>query len=249
MVNWIATPAMITGSACGFLTIAGGIAWRGHHTSRPRTFDDAQQRDARGIRRRVPPHSAAATAIGATWVVGGLFPALVATGLLVLWSRVRPLLAARRQRAVVERALPDAFDHLVLAVRAGLTPQQAVRELAETAPEPVRAAFALVVHRCDRGLPFAEAIHALPEVVGPRAHPLADVMTTSDRYGLALGPVLDQLSVEAREARRRIDQAESRKLPVRLSFPLVICTLPSFVLLAIAPAVIAALSSLGGSAW
>jgi len=34
-----------------------------------------------------------------------------------------------------------------------------------------------------------------------------------------------------------------------LSFPLVVCTLPSFVLLAIAPAVIAALSSLGGTAW
>jgi hypothetical protein len=30
---------------------------------------------------------------------------------------------------------------------------------------------------------------------------------------------------------------------------LVVCTLPSFVLLAIAPAVIAALSSLGSSAW
>jgi len=28
-----------------------------------------------------------------------------------------------------------------------------------------------------------------------------------------------------------------------------VCTLPSFVLLAIAPAVIAALSSLGGTAW
>jgi tight adherence protein C len=36
---------------------------------------------------------------------------------------------------------------------------------------------------------------------------------------------------------------------VKLSFPLVVCTLPSFVLLAIVPAMIAALSSLGGSAW
>jgi tight adherence protein C len=61
--------------------------------------------------------------------------------------------------------------------------------------------------------------------------------------------VLDQLTIEIRAARRRLDQAAARKLPVRLSFPLVTCTLPSFVLLAIAPAVIAALSSLGGTAW
>ena len=61
--------------------------------------------------------------------------------------------------------------------------------------------------------------------------------------------MLDQLAVEVRASRRRLDQADARKLPVRLSFPLVACTLPSFVLLAIAPAVIAAISSLGGSAW
>ena len=110
-------------------------------------------------------------------------------------------------------------------------------------------AFAEVVRRTERGQPFADALAALPERLGPSAAALADVIATSDRHGLALGPVLDQLTIEIRAARRRLDQAAARKLPVRLSFPLVTCTLPSFVLLAIAPAVIAALSSLGGTAW
>ena len=43
-------------------------------------------------------------------------------------------------------------------------------------------------------------------------------------------------------------RASARRLPVRLTFPLVTCTLPSFVLLAIAPAVIGALSTLRASA-
>ena len=47
--------------------------------------------------------------------------------------------------------------------------------------------------------------------------------------------------------RRRLGQAEARRLPVRLSFPLVVCTLPSFVLLAIAPAVLGAISTLRGT--
>ena len=56
--------------------------------------------------------------------------------------------------------------------------------------------------------------------------------------------MLESLAHEARASRRRQHEATARRLPVRLSFPLVVCTLPSFVLLAIAPAVIAALSSL-----
>jgi tight adherence protein C len=162
--------------------------------------------------------------------------------------RIRPILAVRRRRREAERALPDALDLLVLSIRAGLTPQQAIAELAVHAPESVREAFASIVHRIARGSSFADALTVLPETLGPRTVGLADVIATSDRYGLPLGPVLDQLTTEARDARRRLDQADARKLPVRLAFPLVVCTLPSFVLLAIAPAVIAALSSLGASA-
>ena len=69
-------------------------------------------------------------------------------------------------------------------------------------------------------------------------------MAGADRDGLPLGPVLDRLADEARAARRRLGEAEARRLPVRLTFPLVTCTLPSFVLLAIAPAVLGALSTL-----
>ena len=167
----------------------------------------------------------------------------------VMLRRLAPMRAARRRRSCIDRELPDAMDLLVLSVRAGLTPFQAVGELAGSEEPVVAEAFAEVVRRTERGQPFADALAALPERLGTPAAALADVIATSDRNGLALGSALDQLTVEIRAARRRLDQAEARKLPVRLSFPLVTCTLPSFVLLAIAPAVIAALSSLGGTAW
>jgi tight adherence protein C len=181
-------------------------------------------------------------------VAGPMVLAATAVGALLV-HQLRPILTARRRRAEIERTLPDAMDLLVLSVRAGLTPVQAVRELAVSVAPPVGEAFAEVVRRTERSQPFADALVALPERLGPQASGLADVIATSDRHGLPLGPVLDQLAAEVRSTRRRLDQADARKLPVRLSFPLVVCTLPSFVLLAIAPAVIAALSSLGGSAW
>jgi tight adherence protein C len=195
--------------------------------------------------------------IGVAAVLGGALGMLTigplavgaAGATTVMLRRLAPMRSARRRRSHIDRELPDAMDLLVLSVRAGLTPFQAVGELAG-AEEPVVAdAFAEVVRRTERGQPFADALAALPELLGPPAAALADVIATSDRNGLALGPALDQLTVEIRAARRRLDQADARKLPVRLAFPLVTCTLPSFVLLAIAPAVIAALSSLGGTAW
>jgi Flp pilus assembly protein TadB len=180
-----------------------------------------------------------------------LGPLLTLTLLLsVLGVRqARPVFRARRHSRVVERELPGTIELLVLSIHAGLTPNQAIRELASSASESVRPAFVEIVHRMDRGEPFASAIVALPDWLGPRSVGLAEVIATADRYGLPLSQVLDQLSREARSTRRRLDEASARKLPIRLSFPLVFCTLPSFVLLAIAPAVIAALSSLGASAW
>jgi tight adherence protein C len=165
------------------------------------------------------------------------------------WASLGPVLARRRDRRATDRIWPDAIELLVHALEAGLTPRQAVEHLVGRAPEPLRPAFAAVVHRGERGQPFADALRALPDLLGARAASIADTIGTCDRYGLPLAPVLDQLARDARDARRRLDQAAARKLPVRLSFPLVTCTLPSFVLLAIAPAVIAALSSLGASAW
>jgi tight adherence protein C len=156
---------------------------------------------------------------------------------------------ARRSRRAIEQAWPDAIEFVVHALEAGLTPRQAMTHLVAHGPESTRPGFAAVVHRAERGQPFADALRALPDVLGAPAGGVADVIGTSDRYGLPLAPVLDRLAREARDSRRRLDQIAARKLPVRLSFPLVACTLPSFVLLAIAPPVVAALSSLGARAW
>ena len=205
-------------------------------------------RRRRRLRRHWPLGAAVIGAILGVLMIGPLEAGVVGATTVVI-RRLAPMRSARRRRGDIERELPDAMDLLVLSVRAGLTPFQAVGELA-TSDEPiVREAFGEVVRRTERGQPFADALAALPERLGPPAAALADVIAASDRNGLALGPVLDQLTLEIRAARRRLDQAAARKLPIRLSFPLVTCTLPSFVLLAIAPAVIAALSSLGGTAW
>jgi len=94
------------------------------------------------------------------------------------------------------------------------------------------------------GKRFADALTCLSAELGPIAQPLVDSLSAADRYGLPLAPVLERLSLEARQQRRRDSDAAARELPVRLAVPLVLCTLPSFVLLAIVPLLLGALSSL-----
>jgi tight adherence protein C len=238
-------------------TVATGSGLAGRRLVRPRrrlpepeSGRFASDRPADGRRPdRVVRMAAALVGIGAAILIVGPWAVVGAGASVVVVRRLRPIRTERQRRTQSERDLPAAIDLLVLSVRAGLTPQQAVDELASTHTGAVGEAFAEVIRRTQRGQPFADALGALGELLGPRAGALADVIATSDRHGLALGPMLDQLALEVAAARQRLDQADARRLPVKLSFPLVTCTLPSFVLLAIVPAMVAALSSLGTPAW
>jgi Flp pilus assembly protein TadB len=207
-----------------------GEVARRRHTNRPILFAAVAGVATLGV---------AAAGLGAT-IVGGA----CIVGVLV--SRRRSGERARRQ-AIVE-AMPSAIELLVMCIHVGLTPTQAVGELARLAPSPIRPGFQAVEQRLHRGAGLADALTALAGHCGPSALALVSALGTAVRDGLPLAPVLDRLTDEANAGRRRAGEAAARRLPVRLSFPLVVCTLPSFVLLAIAPAVLGALSTLRGSA-
>ena len=186
--------------------------------------------------------------------------AIAVAAIFVVAARLRPRLTRRADVAPIlerrtrtrrgaftrraERALPDAIDLFVLAVRAGHLPAAAVDIVLPHLAPALQPAFAEVAAAVRNGTRFADALAVLPSRLGPQAAPLADSLIAADRYGLPLAPVLDRLADEARQHRRRLADASARQLPVRLSLPLVLCTLPSFVLLAVVPLLLAAFASL-----
>jgi tight adherence protein C len=153
----------------------------------------------------------------------------------------------RLQRAGLD-SLPDLVELIVIAIRAGSTPAAAVRLVTPNSPAVLQPVLAEVSHRLRRGQRLADALTAISEALGPEATTFVDALSTADRYGLPIGPVLDRLADDIRVERRRQAERQARTLPIRLSFPLVICTLPSFVLLAIVPALLGAVSTLRGTA-
>ena len=159
----------------------------------------------------------------------------------------------RRTRRTTARAIlayPDFVDLLVVGIKAGCSPRLALETVQTVCSPSVRPAVSAVLRRSDIGQRFNEAVSALGEApplgLGPIARSLIDALVLADRYGTPLAPVLDRLADEARAQRRRNADAAARRLPVQLSFPLVGCTLPSFVLLTIVPLLAGTFSSLHG---
>ncbi|MEN9646667.1 MAG: putative type secretion system protein [Actinomycetota bacterium] len=196
-------------------------------------------------------------------MTGALFPVLVVAPVLALAAAHRPRHPAvdadrgpswwheafdRRRAARVhreaEQVLPDTIDLIVLAVRSGLLPLAALRLLHPHLAAVVRDPVGDVVAAADQGTRFADALPLLAQRLGPALHPLVDGFVAADRDGLPLAPLLERLSADARAQRRRRIDALARELPVRLAAPLVLCSLPAFVLLAVVPLLLAAFASL-----
>jgi tight adherence protein C len=150
----------------------------------------------------------------------------------------------RRAIASVITQLPDVVDLFALAIGAGRNVTLALDAVSSRAPPAWRPALAEAIERVEAGERVGDALTRLPAQLGEPARPLATALTTSARYGTPLLPVLERLAADARADRRRRAEEAARRLPITLLFPLVLCILPAFALLTLAPAVAGALRSL-----
>ncbi len=203
-------------------------------------------------RRGQPPDADAATCrrLGTALLAGvaalPVLPAVAVPMALVVWA-TPGLKAKRRERrrlAALAADLPDVVDLLVLAVGAGLTVHLAVRSVARRAPGPLGAELARACDDVSLGRRLADALDDLPARAGEATRPLVAALLASERYGAPLGPSLERLAHEVRADRRRKAEEAARKIPVKLLFPLVSCTLPAFGLLTVAPLIASAVRSL-----
>jgi tight adherence protein C len=192
--------------------------------------------------------------VATLWSPLGFGPSLVSlpigvvAGLVAWW---RPTLQERRRlrRHAVEVVvgLPELIDLLAVAIAAGLTVPQAATAVGTRLRGPNGAALHEVSRRLSLGTPRAEALDLLVVELGEPVRPLVAALQGADRYGIPLGPTLQRLGDEARARRRRRAEAHARRIPVRLLFPLVLCTLPAFALLTVIPLLAGSLSSLSPS--
>lgn len=160
-------------------------------------------------------------------------------GLAALW----PAIGWRTRRArrlagsdALRRGLPEAYGLLAVAAASGLNAYRSIEVVAESVQGPVGVLFGSVMADIRGGAPVAEAVGRCSESSELRElASLARAVASAERQGSPLAPSLQRLADDAAERRRRRAEAEARKAPVRILFPLVTCVLPSFVLLTVVP--------------
>jgi Flp pilus assembly protein TadB len=132
-------------------------------------------------------------------------------------------------------------DLLAMAVAAGLTPFLALELAVRFGAAPVAERLDAVLAAAESGLCLAEAL----DVEARRTPPLGSLLAllaASERSGAPVGAALVRLAATTRAQARRRAATRARTVPVRLLFPLVFLVLPAFLLLTVAPVVLASLT-------
>lgn len=156
--------------------------------------------------------------------------------------------AARRRAAAIDRAVPDALDLLSVCALAGMGLEAGLRMVAEATRGPLREALSACIRALDVGMPREQALQELVRASGnaPEIGSFVRAVLRSERYGTPVSAVLIAHAADARARQLTSVRERAMKAPVRMLFPLTLCFLPAFVLLAIAPSMLVAFRSLSG---
>ena len=185
---------------------------------------------------------------GAVVAVAGLLLHPVVAVVVLVWPSWRRWSAVRRDRVdhrqAALRALPETADLIGLGVGAGLSVRAAVHQATVWIDDPFRSVFAESLRRAEAGETFAGSLEAASVDLDPVARPLIGLLVNAEADGAALLVGLGRVSDDARHQRRSAAEVRARRLPVTMLLPLVLCVLPAFGLLAVAPLVLTALGDL-----
>lgn len=157
---------------------------------------------------------AGATIFVLAFAVSASAPIAACFAAMATWAPLALVRArARQRRATLRELWPDVVDNLSSGVRAGLSLPEALSQIGERGPEPLRPAFRYFAEDYRASGRFAEALDRLKERL---ADPVADRIVESLRItrevgGSDLGRLLRTLSAFLREDARTRSELEARQ--------------------------------------
>jgi len=155
---------------------------------------------------------------------------------LVWFDGRRPVVRARRLRAEEAAALPLAADLLAACLSSGATAADALAAVGAAMDGPLAQRLSRVGGALSLGASAEEAWDAgRDDPVAPLARAFARALST----GAPLADTVLVVALDQRRARRWAAEAAARRAGVLAVGPLAACFLPAFVLLGVAPVVLA----------
>ncbi|CAB1127889.1 Type II/IV secretion system protein TadC, associated with Flp pilus assembly [Candidatus Hydrogenisulfobacillus filiaventi] len=151
----------------------------------------------------------------------------------------------QRRRALLAE-LPEVFDLLATAMRAGLSFDAALRRIVSHLRGPAAEVFGRLVQQLQVGVGRQEALEeAARRTDLPLLTQFAAMVAQASATGGSLSDILEALARTGKAERLgRVREAAAR-LPVVLLFPMVAFILPALFIVLLGPAVMAILPRLG----
>jgi tight adherence protein C len=154
---------------------------------------------------------------------------------------------ARQREAEIRGALPDVLDLLSACALAGMGIDRALRTVTPDVHGPLGDALRHTLRGLDAGMTRSDAYRILTERAPiPEVRSLVRALERAERYGTSIAVTLVSQAREIRAKRRAAVEEAARAAPIKMLFPLVVCFLPAFILLTVAPVVLTALRSFRG---
>jgi tight adherence protein C len=179
----------------------------------------------------------------------GLVPALALVALPIGAYHLPELLLAKMgkdRQEQIARQLPDVLDQMVICVAAGLGFEAAMSRAAANGTGALAAELTRTAQDIAVGRPRREAYEGLVRRSHvPDVQRFIGAVNQADAYGVSISDVLRVQAEEMRLKRRQRAEEAAMKVPVKVTFPLMVCILPALLIVVVGPAVMSLAESLG----
>ena len=186
---------------------------------------------------------AAGGASGALYFLGCLTLLTVGVYVPYFWLARR---VGRRQREIL-RDMPSALDLITTCVEAGLGLDAAFDKVTEKMRGPLSDELAYALGQTAMGRERREALREVGVRTGvPEVITFVNAVVHAEQTGASIGQLLRVQAEQARVKRRQRIEAHAQRMPIWMTFPLVLFLLPSLFIVILGPAGISAYETLTG---
>ena len=147
--------------------------------------------------------------------------------------------SGQKRQAKIQMLLPDAIDMLTICVEAGMGFDAAMAQVARNTDGPLAAEFARSLQEMQIGKSRSQALRAMVDRTSvPELRTFVSSVVQGAELGIPVAQVLREQAKEMRVRRRQRAEGRAQQVPVKITFPLILCLFPALLVIVVGPGII-----------